>query len=68
MIVVIYRCKLTFDNMRTGTRKTEGVTLNRKRANAAGGSILYINKEKLHGHFDNPNTPCKKVFYRLSLE
>ncbi len=24
--------------------------LNRKRANATGGSILYTNKEKLHGH------------------
>jgi hypothetical protein len=37
-----------------GTRKTEVVILSRKKANTACGSDLYINKEKLHGHFENP--------------
>ncbi len=32
----------------------------RKKANTACGSDLYINKEKLLGHFENPNIPCKK--------
>ncbi len=45
-----------------GTRKTEGVVLVRKKANTACGSDLYINKEKLPGQFENPNTPCKKIF------
>ncbi len=45
-----------------GYSKTEGVILLRKKANTACGSDLYINKEKLHGHFENPNTPCKKIF------
>ncbi len=39
-----------------------GVILVRKKANTACGSDLYIKKEKLHGHFENPNTPCKKIF------
>jgi hypothetical protein len=39
-----------------------GVILIRKKANTACGSDLYINKEKLHGHIENPNTPCKKIF------
>jgi hypothetical protein len=45
-----------------GTGKPEGVILIRKKANTDGGSDLYINKEKLHGRFENPNTPCKKIF------
>ncbi len=44
------------------TRKTEGVKLLWKKANTACGSVPYMNKEKLHGHFENPNTPCKKIF------
>jgi hypothetical protein len=39
-----------------------GVTLFREKANATCGSVLHINKEKLLVHFDNPNTPCKKIF------
>jgi hypothetical protein len=44
------------------TRKMEGVTLIRKKANRTCGSVLYINEEKLHGHFDNPNIPSQKIF------
>jgi hypothetical protein len=39
-----------------------GDDISQKKANTAFGSDLYINKEKLHGHFENPNTPCKKIF------
>ncbi len=45
-----------------GARVLGGVILIRKKATTAGGSDLYINKEKLYGHFENPNTPCKKIF------
>ncbi len=48
-----------------GTGKTEGAILIRKKANTACGSDLDINKEKLLGHFENPNTPCKKIFTSL---
>jgi hypothetical protein len=39
-----------------------GVILIRKKANMACGSDLYINKGKLHGHIENPNTLFKKIF------
>jgi hypothetical protein len=45
-----------------GAWETEGVKLLWKKANTACGSVLYMNKEKLHGHFENPNTPYKKIF------
>jgi hypothetical protein len=45
-----------------GTQETEGVKLLWKKANTACGSVLYMNKEKLHSHFENLNTPCKKIF------
>jgi hypothetical protein len=39
-----------------------GDDINQKKANTACGSDLYINKEKLHGHFENPYTACKEIF------
>jgi hypothetical protein len=42
-------------------QRWRGVILTRKKANTACGSDLYINKEKLHGHFENPYTACKKI-------
>jgi hypothetical protein len=31
-------------------------------------TCTYSNKEKLQGHFENPNTTLQKGFYQLSLE
>ncbi len=45
-----------------GYPEDRGGDISQKKANTACGSDLYINKEKLHGHFENPNTPCKKIF------
>jgi hypothetical protein len=39
-----------------------GDDISQKKANTACGSDLYINKEKLHGHFENPYTACKEIF------
>ena len=44
--------------------RRRGATFLRKKANMKCGGVLYIRNEKLHGHFDNSNTSCRKIFIR----